>query len=93
MPRTRTWLPDEDAVEIVSELANAGYSLGRSVETLAARGVIVTRSALSAFANRNGIEFHGKQPPWTTTRKRNHRRAMQLFWQCRKRGSLSHASD
>jgi hypothetical protein len=83
-PRTRTWLPDEDAESIVAEYARAGHSMSATALMLSARaGTRVSVGAISGFASRHGIEFSGGQPAWTASRRRNHSNAMREFWQRR----------
>lgn len=73
----RQW--DYEAVEQIASFADEGRSIS---EVALLTGV--SRGAISGLASRHGISFSGRQPPWTRTRKRNHRQAMLIFWQSRR---------
>lgn len=86
MPR-RTWT-DEDRARVIYGAENGWTHL----EVALAIGV--SRGAVGQFAAREGIIFPRKSmPPWTPTRRANHRAAMRAFWRRSRRGSLPYAAD
>lgn len=82
-----TWTDDDR--ERVEYGAENGWT---QLEVALAIGV--SRGAVGQFAAREGIVFpRNAMPPWTPTRRANHRAGMQRFWQSRRRGALHHAAD